>query len=511
MDVLMPTPPSCLSPFGLPTQNTVYPEDTSEEFYVPTINVELNSIFQIFVVVCFTSALNKPPLAAGILDGLVPEGWTLTKQIIKKAGCYVNEKWERSVTISGHFGSVQSITWAPGKATYLLSASRDYTTRLHAPWKRNGKVTWHEIARPQVHGYEMQFIVSLSDKQFASAGDEKVIRIFEAPQSFHNSYLKISGKNIDDEKQSKAVFANVPALGLSNKAFYPGPDETEQEPVVAESDVASKQPPMEDEIIQSTLWPETRKLYGHGFEVFCLTTHPSGKLLASACKASKHEYAVIRIWDCGSWKQLQTLVAHSLTVTQMAYSNSGDRLLAVSRDRTWSVWRQSETKEKGFVLEQHADKKTVLHTRIIWTCSWSPDDKYFVTGSRDRKIIVWKNGEGAVTQQWSLASDVFVANNAVTAIDFCSQQIDELNGVYLLAVGLESGQLSLFSWQCKQKYQLSWNKLLDFNSSLSHSACVKQVQWHKEMTHFNSSKHLMLATCGEDYAVKIIDIAIQQD
>ena len=56
---------------------------------------------------------------------------------------------------------------------------------------------------------------------------------------------------------------------------------------------------------------------------------------------------MIRIWDCGSWKQLQTLVAHSLTVTQMAYSNSGDRLLAVSRDRTWSVWRQSETKEKG--------------------------------------------------------------------------------------------------------------------------------------------------------------------
>ena len=39
------------------------------------------------------------------------------------------------------FVVLQSITWAPGKATYLLSASRDYTTRLHAPWKRNGKVT----------------------------------------------------------------------------------------------------------------------------------------------------------------------------------------------------------------------------------------------------------------------------------------------------------------------------------------------------------------------------------
>ena len=39
----------------------------AEEFYVPTTNVELNRIFQIFVVVCFTSVLDKPPLAAGSL------------------------------------------------------------------------------------------------------------------------------------------------------------------------------------------------------------------------------------------------------------------------------------------------------------------------------------------------------------------------------------------------------------------------------------------------------------
>ena len=46
----------------------------------------------------------------------------------------------------------------------------------------------------------------------------------------------------------------------------------------------------------------------------------------------------------------------------------------------------------GFILEQHADKKVAVHSRIIWTCSWSPDDKYFVTGSRDKKVRFKRHG-----------------------------------------------------------------------------------------------------------------------
>ena len=33
------------------------------------------------------------------------------------------------------------------------------------------------------------------------------------------------------------------------------------------------------------------------------------------------------------------------------------------------------------------DKKSKTHTRIIWACSWSHDDYYFATGSRDKKVI----------------------------------------------------------------------------------------------------------------------------
>lgn len=70
-------------------------------------------------------------------------------------------------------------------------------------------------------------------------------------------------------------------------------------------------------------------------------------------QASKAEHATILLWSTASWKQLQSLSCHSLTITQMAFSPNGQLLLAVSRDRTWSLWRRgnpdSDTGEHHFL------------------------------------------------------------------------------------------------------------------------------------------------------------------
>lgn len=82
-------------------------------------------------------------------------------------------------------------------------------------------------------------------------------------------------------------------------------------------------------------------------EVFSCWSCKCGRIINVALsifrvQASKAEHAAILLWSVSTWKQLQALPYHSLTVTQMAFSPDSRLLLAVSRDRTWSMWRRDD-------------------------------------------------------------------------------------------------------------------------------------------------------------------------
>lgn len=53
--------------------------------------------------------------------------------------------------------------------------------------------TWHEISRPQIHGYDMQCLAMVGRFQFVSGADEKVLRVFQAPRNFVENFANISG------------------------------------------------------------------------------------------------------------------------------------------------------------------------------------------------------------------------------------------------------------------------------------------------------------------------------
>lgn len=104
----------------------------------------------------------------------------------------------------------------------------DQTTRIHAPISTpsTGRSSWAEIARPQVHGYDLLNVVFVSPLQLASIADEKVLRVFDAPRTFVTLTDRLGVAQFDEEEREKnkmrPAAANVPPLGLSNKAVNDG-------------------------------------------------------------------------------------------------------------------------------------------------------------------------------------------------------------------------------------------------------------------------------------------------
>jgi hypothetical protein len=83
---------------------------------------------------------------------------------------------------------------------------------------------------------------------------------------------------------------------------------------------------------------------------------------------------------------------------------------------------------------------------------------------------------------------------------------------YLLAIGMESGGVEL--WSGSRDDGSSWRCLLTFQGSLPHAATVRRLRWKplafdSVAAGLNGEKErepLVLASCGADHAVKIARI-----
>jgi elongator complex protein 2 len=154
-------------------------------------------------------------------------------------------------------------------------------------------------------------------------------------------------------------------------------------------------PPLEEHLLQSTLWPEIMKLYGHGNEIIAVCCSNNGGLIASSCKGTTPETSAIRLWDTKTWKECGILFGHSLTVAQMAFSHNDEVLLSVSRDRAWCAYTRNHVGSYQLAASQNK-----AHARILWGCAWAHDDNFFVTVSRDKGAKVWRR------ESWALACEL---------------------------------------------------------------------------------------------------------
>lgn len=330
------------------------------------------------------------------------------------------QPWTSAVGITGHVKPVTDVSW--GSAQYLLSTSLDQTTKLYAQWSATSQ--WYEMGRPQIHGYDMLAIKSITPSLFVSAGDEKTVRAFEKPQGVASMLQNVSNIECHDTT-ALAKSAMVPALGLSNRV------EDESSDATVDTLSHLTHPPFENILQRQTLWPEHEKLYGHGYEISCLDVTHDHQILATCCRANNEKHAVVRLYNItDNWLQITPpLSLHGLTVTRLRFSPDDSRLLTVSRDRQIGVWIRTAD---GYALEQAIKG----HSRIIWDCAWLSNTQ-FATSSRDKSVKLWSlDTTGGIPEWKETAQHKFCA--PVTALD-CHMALGEL------AIGLEDGKLYTMS------------------------------------------------------------------
>ena len=269
--------------------------------------------------------------------------------------------------------------------------------------------------------------------------------------------------------------ASVPALGLSNRAESGQSQETPRGiPVTAE-------------LQGLLLWPEQEKLYGHGYEVLSVAANAQTRLVASSCKASAPEHAVVRLYDgADRWRPLEPpLGGHTLSITRVAFSQDGAYVLTASRDRSWRVFARSGSGYEPLTGER-------AHARIVWDATWRMDGaRMFATVSRDKTAKIWQL-EASSERPHTLVQTLPLAD-AATAVAF---------GVHgELAVGLESGAVIIYAADAACT---AWTPRITLERH--HTAAVQALAFRPAGAWVNESNKVpyMLLSAGGDGCVRLV-------
>ncbi|CAD0105844.1 unnamed protein product [Aureobasidium uvarum] len=410
------------------------------------------------------------------------------------------DRWLRELGISGHVRAVKDIAWS-NDGTQLMSTSSDQTTRLFAQWKRDDATTWHEMARPQIHGYDLNCLSAIGATQFISGADEKLLRVFNKPKAVAHLLAKLGGTAEDAADADLPDAANIPVLGLSNKAINALTPEEEataepsEETTITKSTLDLSHPPFEDHLARHTLFPELEKLYGHGYEISCVAASNDGSLIATACRASSIDHAVIRLYETKEWREVKPpLSAHSLTVTSLAFSADDKYLLSVGRDRQWALFARSSATNTYSL----ATANPKGHSRMILSCSWAgrSASHIFATGGRDKNVKIWAVDASSETVNADLKLAIPTSAPATSVAFYTGDGAG--SGTVILAAGTEDGSVTVFTismhdWAVKNTCKIG--------EYMQPSGAINALRWRPQVQ--GEETKAQLAVASEDLSVRL--------
>ena len=451
--------------------------------------------------------------------------------------------WRAQPCLTGHFEDVTDLCWEAESGKYLITVSNDQTSRVWAPIPRADKgvdnqSVWVEIARPQVHGYNLSAVTSLSTPDhphlLVSGADEKELRVFDAPRAFLRTLHLVSSPSAvpADDPVQRVERAYIPSLGLSNKATAAdGADEDTSG--VSEADT---QLPLERDLGAVLLWPEVGKLYGHNTELTRLastvsaqsgTLYPTSKyakdvLVASSAKARDVDAACIRIWNVQENRCLQVLKGgHKSTVAALNFSPDGKYLASSGKDRRLCIWRRSgedgiATNQDLFYLAAAVD---IAHKRIVWSVHFCPfHPSVMASGSRDGTLKIWRVTESLVngTLEANLVelmkfSPVTRGSadkpESVTSVAFAPIPLPSRDAA-MLAIGLENGMIEL--WRVPLADDQAAELCTCFPPSICHISTVTKLAWrpYRDELEPTDNAQLILASSSSDHGCRLFHVSL---